>query len=153
VIDLRLLREQPDVVRSSQAKRGEDPSVVDRAVEAERARREAATAFDGLRNEQRTIGKDIAKAKGDEKTALLAHASELAAQVKVAEAAMNAAEADLRSLHLSLANIVEDGVPAGGENDFVVVEHVGTPGTYDFPGTTSSSVSCSARSTPSAARR
>jgi seryl-tRNA synthetase len=133
VIDLKLLREQPDRVRESQRKRGEDPSLVDQLLVADVARRETSTAFDAARNEQRTIGKEIAKAKGDEKTALLAKTSELAAQVKELESKQNEAADVAKTLQLKIGNVVEDGVPEGGENDFVVLEHVGTPATFDFP--------------------
>jgi seryl-tRNA synthetase len=132
VIDLRLLREQPDRVRESQRKRGEDPSLVDQLLVADVARRETSTAFDTARSEQRTIGKEIAKAKGDEKTALLAKTSELAALVKELESKQNDAADIAKALQLKIGNVVEEGVPEGGENDFVVLEHVGTPQTYDF---------------------
>jgi seryl-tRNA synthetase len=133
VIDLKLLREHPDRVRESQRKRGEDPSLVDQLLVADVARRETSTAFDAARNEQRTIGKEIAKAKGDEKTALLAKTSELAAQVKELETKQNASADVAKTLQLKIGNVVEDGVPEGGENDFVVLEHVGTPKAFDFP--------------------
>jgi seryl-tRNA synthetase len=132
VIDLRLLREQPDRVRESQRKRGEDPSLVDELLAADALRRETNAEFDNLRSEQRSMGKLIAQAKGDEKVALLARGSELSALVKAAEVKQNEAEASAKTLHLRIANLVEDGVPEGGENDFVVTSHVGTPGTYDF---------------------
>jgi seryl-tRNA synthetase len=133
VIDLKLLREQPDRVRESQRKRGEDPTLVDQLLAADIVRRETATAFDAARNEQRTIGKEIAKAKGDEKTALLAKTGELAAQVRELESKQNDAAEVAKTLQLKIGNVVEDGVPEGGENDFVVLEHVGTPKTFDFP--------------------
>jgi seryl-tRNA synthetase len=132
VIDLKLLREQPDRIRESQRKRGEDPSLVDQLLVADVARRETSTAFDVARSEQRTIGKEIAKAKGDEKTALLAKTSELAALVKELESKQNDAADTAKALQLKIGNVVEDGVPEGGEHDFVVLEHVGTPQTYDF---------------------
>jgi seryl-tRNA synthetase len=132
VIDLKLLREQPDRVRESQRKRGEDPSLVDHLLVADVARRETSTAFDAARNEQRTIGKEIAKVKGDEKAALLAKTSELAALVKVLETKQNEAADVAKTLQLKIGNVVEDGVPEGGENDFIVLEHVGTPKTFDF---------------------
>jgi seryl-tRNA synthetase len=132
VIDLKLLREQPDRIRESQRKRGEDPSLVDQLLVADVARRETSTAFDTARSEQRTIGKEIAKAKGDEKTALLAKTSELAALVKELESKQNEAADIAKALQLKIGNVVEDGVPEGGENDFVVLEHVGSPQTYDF---------------------
>ena len=132
MIDLRLLREQPDRVRESQRKRGEDLSLVDQLLAADVARRETATAFDSARNEQRSIGKEIAKAKGDEKTALLAKTSTLASMVKELEARQNDAAETAKALQMKIGNIVEEGVPEGGEDDFVVVEYVGTPQTYDF---------------------
>lgn len=132
MIDLRLLREQPDRVRESQRKRGEDPSLVDQLLAADVARRETATAFDSARNEQRTIGKEIAKATADEKPALLAKTSSLAAAVKELEAKQNEAAEAAKALQMRIGNIVEDGVPEGGEDDYVILEHVGTPQTYDF---------------------
>ena len=132
MIDLRVLRENPDLVRASQAKRGEDPSIVDALLEADDARRGAIVAFDELRNAQKNLGRDVAKAQGDEKASLLARGSELAASVKAAEAEQGVHEARVRTLQLQLSNVVHDEAPAGGENDFVVVEHVGSPPTFDF---------------------
>lgn len=106
--------------------------MVDQLLAADVARRETATAFDSARNEQRTIGKEIAKAKGDERTALLAKTSTLATLVKELEAKQNEAAEQAKALQMKIGNIVEDGVPDGGENDYVVLEHVGTPKTYDF---------------------
>lgn len=132
MIDLRLLREQPDAVRASQRARGEDESVVARLLDADRTKREAIVAFDTLRSEQRSIGKDIAKASAEDKAALLARATELSNVVDAAATVQADAEAAVKTLHLSIANVVEAGVPEGGEDDYVVLEHVGTPASYDF---------------------
>ena len=132
MIDLRLLREQPDTVRASQRARGEDESVVARLLDADRTKREAIVAFDTLRSEQRSIGKDIAKASAEDKAALLARATELSNVVDAAATVQADAEAAVKTLHLSIANVVEAGVPEGGEDDYVVLEHVGTPASYDF---------------------
>lgn len=127
MIDPKLLRTDPDVVRRSQAARGEDPSVVDVIVAADEARREAISAHEHLRAEQKGLGKRIARASGDEKTELLARTKSIAAEV--AELKKSADEADSRFTELAktLGNIVIDGVPAGGEDDGVVIETVGTP--------------------------
>jgi seryl-tRNA synthetase len=127
VIDLRLLRAEPDVVRASQRLRGEDESLVDAVLALDERRRASLTRFETLRAEQKSIGRDVAKATGDEKAALLARARTLAEEVKAAQADADAAAAELDEAVLRLGNVVIDGVPAGGEDDYVVLREVGTP--------------------------
>ena len=86
-----------------------------------------------MRSEQKSIGKKVPLAQGDEKDALLKKASALSAEVKLAEVAQSSANATVDALQLRLSNIVQPGAPIGGEDDFVVLETVGTPGTFDFP--------------------
>ncbi|MGN7135362.1 serine--tRNA ligase [Rhodococcoides corynebacterioides] len=133
MIDLRIVREDPDAVRQSQRTRGEDPSLVDALLEADAARRAAVGAADGLRAEQKALGKRIGKATPEERTELLAGASELADRVKAAEAAQNEADARLDAAHRALSNLVQDGAPAGGEQDFVTLETVGEPTAIENP--------------------
>lgn len=127
MIDIKVLRDDADRVRASQRHRGEDPALVDRTLAADEARRSATTAFEQLRAEQNTLSKQVASAAKEEKAALLEQAKSLAASVKSAEAAKNAAEEALREAMLGLSNVVEEGVPAGGEADFVVLEEIGKP--------------------------
>lgn len=127
MIDLRILRENPDLVRASQRTRGEDPGLVDTLLEADGTRRAAIVEADALRSEQKALGKQVGKAHGDEKTALLAKGKELAEQVKAAVARQNAADEAAATAHRAISNIVADGAPAGGEDDYVVLEHVGEP--------------------------
>ncbi|HMM94242.1 serine--tRNA ligase [Phycicoccus sp.] len=127
MIDIRLLREDPDTVRASQRARGEDDGVVDAVLAADERRRSSLTAFERLRAEQKSMGKDVAKAQGDEKQALLARTKELAAEVKSLSAAADEAQAELDALMRTIGNVVEPEVPAGGEDDYVVLEEVGTP--------------------------
>jgi len=127
VIDLRLLRDDPDRVRASQRARGEDPDLVDTLLAADEQRRASLTRFQSLRAEQKAFGRQVAGASGDEKAALVEKAQALAAEVKAAEAEANDAEAALGRLQLEISNVIEDGVPAGGEDDYVVLEHVGRP--------------------------
>lgn len=133
VIDLRLLRDDPDAVRVSQRTRGESESVVDELLRADEERRAAVQAFEALRAEQKALGKQVSQAKGEEKTALLARTKELSAQVKAAEAAANQAEQGLRQAQLAVPNVVEEGAPAGGEDDFVVLREVGQRPVLDSP--------------------
>ena len=132
MIDARILREDPDRVRAAQAKRGLSDEVVDRALSADTARREAIATYEVRRGEQKKLGKLIPQAQGDEKMALLTQTKALAAQVKEAEAAQAVAEEEWQQSLLSIPNLAADEVPAGGEDDFVVLETVGTPATFDF---------------------
>ncbi|MFC4244156.1 serine--tRNA ligase [Gryllotalpicola reticulitermitis] len=132
MIDPVLLRENPDVVRASQVARGESAETVDAAIAADIERRSAISAFEALRAEQNAHGKLVAKAPKDEKAALVAQAQDLAARVKAAQAAVSDAEAVFEASVRRLGNVVIDGVPAGGEDDFVVVKTVGEIPSFDF---------------------
>ncbi|MEV6667947.1 serine--tRNA ligase [Streptomyces nigra] len=122
MIDLRLLREDPDRVRASQRARGEDVALVDSLLSADERRRSSGVRFDELRAQQRQLGKLIPKASGDEKAELLKKASQLAADVKAADAERDAAAAETQELLAKLGNLVHPDVPIGGEEDFVTLE-------------------------------
>ncbi|MBD0423521.1 serine--tRNA ligase [Streptomyces sp. NPDC052309] len=126
MIDLRLLREDPDRVRASQRARGEDVALVDSLLSADERRRSSGVRFDELRAEQKGLGKLIGKATGDEKAELLKRASQLAADVKAADAERDAADAETQELLQRLGNLVHPDVPVGGEEDFVTLETHGT---------------------------
>jgi seryl-tRNA synthetase len=127
VIDLRLVREDADLVRASQRLRGESVELVDELLRADEERRAATQRFEAVRAEQKSLGKQVARATGADRDALLARTRELAADVKAAEVAAAEADQALRRAHLAVPNIVEDGVPPGGEDDFVVLRTVGDP--------------------------
>lgn len=131
MIDLKFLRENPDVVRASQTTRGEDPELVDQLIAADEARRESIATADALRAEQKAFGKKIGQAAPEDRPALLEGSNQLKAKVKEADAAQKAAEAEVGRLQLLISNVV-DGAPAGGEDDFIVLEHVGEPTAFDF---------------------
>lgn len=125
MIDLKLVREDPDAVRRSQLSRGEDPALVDVLLDADIARRAAISAADTLRAEQKNASKSVGSAPSDERPALLARAKELSASVKDAETRQAEAESALHAAHLAISNVVVNGVPSGGEDDFVVLDTVG----------------------------
>jgi seryl-tRNA synthetase len=132
VIDLRTLREKPEVVRASQRARGEDEGVVDALLAADERRRSAVATADALRAEQKQLGKQVGRARGEERDTLLSRGKELAATVRAAEAAQSVAETELAELHVAVPNVVHSDAPAGGEDDYVVLKEVGTPRTFDF---------------------
>ena len=132
MIDPRILREDPDRVRAAQAKRGLSDDVVDRALSADAARRAAIADFETKRAEQKQMGKQVAQAQGEEKQTLLAQVKDLAGAVKTAEASQNAAEQEWDEALKAIPNLAADEAPAGGEEDYTVLEHVGTPREFDF---------------------
>ncbi|MGW9351572.1 serine--tRNA ligase [Nocardiopsis flavescens] len=132
MIDLRALREDPDRLRASQLARGEDPSVADRLLGLDSERRSALTRFETLRSEQKSMGKSVSKASPEERETLLVRAKALAADVKAAEAEADRLAAELERAVAGVPNLVEEGAPEGGVDDFKVIETVGVPRTFDF---------------------
>ena len=126
MIDLRLLRADPEAVRRSQRARGEDPTLVDALLAADAVRRAAISAADNLRAEQKTASRRIAAATPEERPALLERAKQLAADVKAAEAEQATAESAFEAAHRAISNVIIDGVPAGGADDYAVLATVGT---------------------------
>jgi seryl-tRNA synthetase len=126
VIDLRLLRADPDRVRASQRARGADVSLVDALLAADENRRAAVTRGDDARAQQKVLSKQIPSASPQDRPALLAQAKLLSAEVKAAEVTQTEAEQALTAAHRAIPNVIE-GAPPGGEADFVVLEHVRTP--------------------------
>ena len=139
MIDLKLLRDDPDRVRESQRRRGEDPGIVDQLLDADEARRAAEASFSALRSEQNLQSKTIGhiqgrlkKASDEERPgiqaeleAALAGTADLADRVKAAEARRVAADAEAAELLGQLSNLIDTDAPVGGEDDFAVVEEVG----------------------------
>ncbi|MEU6056531.1 serine--tRNA ligase [Streptomyces sp. NPDC047097] len=126
MIDLRLLREDPDRVRASQRARGEDVALVDALLSADERRRSSGVRFDELRSEQKALGKRIPKASPEERAELLQRAEQLKTDVKAADAQQHEADEEAKQLLLRLGNLVHPDVPEGGEEDFVVLETHGT---------------------------
>ncbi len=150
MIDLKIVREDPERVRASQRARGEDPAIVDQLLSADERRRGAEVAFGALRNEQRELGKLIGPLQGQLKRAtddhragvqaeidaLMSGASDLSNRVKLAESDRDTADLETAALVAKLSNLIDPGAPMGGEDDFVVLEHVGTPRDFAAEGIT-----------------
>jgi seryl-tRNA synthetase len=136
VIDVKVLRSDPDRVRASQRARGESESLVDDLLAADEARRAAISRYEELRAEQKDLGKQVAKAQGDERAALLARTRELADDVKKADAAQGEASAEFDALLKQVGNLVFPDVPPGGEDDYVVLETHGERRDFEAEGFT-----------------
>jgi seryl-tRNA synthetase len=134
VIDPKALRDDPERIRAAQAKRGLPTGVVDEALAADQRRRATIVEFERLRGEQKTLGRQIAQATGEGKQALLDRTKGLSAEVKKAEAAQSEADDAYRTVLMSIPNPAAEEAPAGGEDDFVVLEHVGEPRQFSAEG-------------------
>ena len=134
MIDIKFLREHPDVVRASQKGRGESVELVDQILAIDEKKRAAVTEFETLRQEQNTLSKSVGAAKGDEKTALLENAKALADKVKAADTKRAQVEEQTKELLLQLSNLLDTQAPIGGEEDFLLIELVGTPRDFDKDG-------------------
>lgn len=134
MIDLRILRQDPEKAREAQRRRSAAPELIDQILSADEARRSAIAAFEQLRAQQKTLGKEVAQAKGDEKAALLERTKTLAAEVKQADVAQAEAESTFHDAMVRLPNLASPEAPAGGEDDFVVLEHVGEPRDFEAEG-------------------
>lgn len=141
MIDPAILRTDPERIRESQRRRGESVELVDQLLQADAAKRAAQQRFDELRSQQKTLGRQIGPLQGTLKKldgaardaqqaqvdALLAQATTLADEVKAADAQADAAALLADELWLQISNLVSLESPVGGEEDFTVLEHVGTP--------------------------
>ena len=134
MIDIKFLRENPEVVRASQKGRGEDVAIVDKVLASDDAKRLAITEFEQLRAQQNVLSKSVGAVSGDEKAALLANSKELADKVKAADTKRAELEATAHSLAMVISNILDPDAPIGGEEDFVIIEHVGTPRDFSAAG-------------------
>ena len=132
MIDIKLLRDNPDLVKASQRARGEDEKLVDAAINADNERRIAISEFESARAQQNLLSKSVGAAKGEEKAKLLESSKELAATVKASDSKRAELEERAQKLFMGLANLVDPGAPVGGEEDFVVLEEIGTPRKFDF---------------------
>lgn len=134
MIDIKFIRENPDIVRASQKGRGEDPTIVDHVLAADMARRDAIVEFEALRAQQNIFSKSVGAAEGEDRSALLAEGRTLSTKVKEADARRSTAEKKMQENALLLSNLLDPDAPIGGEEDFVVLEHFGTPRDFTSDG-------------------
>ena len=132
MIDINLLRENPEAIKASQRARGRNDQLVDKAAEADAKRRKAQAELESLRAEQNAHSKLVSTAPTEEKSALVTAAQGLAGKVKAANESANLAAEELDKIIWQIENIVLEGVPAGGDKDFVVVKEVGQKPAFDF---------------------
>ena len=128
MIDIRLLRTDPDAVKAAIARRGEDTSGLDRVVELDARQRQLAEERDDVRNEVNTISKEVGglhrDGKADEAVELQAQSRELGAREEALSTEVDGLADEIREILLRVPNIPSDDTPEGlTEADNVVVRH------------------------------
>ncbi len=135
MLDIRLIRSDPDLARSALERRGKKAAEsLDRLLELDRSRRELLVRLEerrGLRNE---VSEEIARLKRDKKDAAdKIEAMRLVGQeIGDLEARLREAEASLEEELLQLPNLPDPTAPDGGEEDSVVMHHWGEPRRFSF---------------------
>lgn len=132
MIDPNLLRENPDAIKASQRARGNDESLVDEALAADATWRKALQEFESLRAEQNAAAKLVGAASKEDRPTLIAAGQAMAEKVRAASEISDAAQKSLEAVIWKIENVVIEGVPTGGEENFTVIKEVGTKPTFDF---------------------
>lgn len=133
MIDIRFVRDNPDAVKASQRARGADESLVDQLLTADESRRSTLQLAEDNRAEQKALSRTVGKATPEERPAILEQAQALSAKVKELEQVASEANDEYERVALSIPNVIVDGVPSGGEDDYTVLKHVGEVPEFSFP--------------------
>jgi len=134
MLDVKMVRANPDEVRRALARRGASTSSLDEFLALEEERRRLLTDVESRRAARKRASDEIAvvkKAGGDAEQAIAAMRT-LGDTIKEREAALAEVEERLKTMLLEIPNIPLPGVPDGGEDDSVVLRHVGAPPEFDF---------------------
>lgn len=118
MLDIRLLRDTPDVVKADLQKRERDPAAVDEVLAHDRAWREGLQDLNELRAQRNAAAKAISEAKksGGDTQAAVAAMQQVAADIKAMEKQVAQAEADRDALLRRLPNLMHESVPVGEDD-------------------------------------
>lgn len=125
MIDMQLLRDDPDLFRVSQGRRKESVELVDEVLALDKLRRESLTRWEEARAEQKEQSAVFGKVSREEKDRLTSRLKALAEKVDLLKADADRAEERCRESAWTLSNLVSKSAPDGGEDDYKVVEKFG----------------------------
>jgi seryl-tRNA synthetase len=128
MLDIKLIREQPDLVRTKLRQTGAAPEDVDRVLEADARRRRLQHELDQMRAGRTRESKELGKASPEERDQKRAAMRALGEQITAGERELAELEAECERMLLWLPNIPRDWVPVGrDESENQVVRTEGTP--------------------------
>jgi len=133
MLDVKMVRANPDTVREALARRGSTSSL-DEFLVVEEERRRLVTEVETMRAERKVASEAIGARKkaGEDAAAEMAATRELGERIKAQEGDLDAVEARLKTILLDIPNLPLADVPEGGEENSVVLRHVGEPPAFDF---------------------
>ena len=137
MLDPKLIRENPDLIRAKLAQRG-GAYDLDNLLKLDAERRRLVIEVERLRREKKSISERVRDLKGDERAGgeaqeKMAKSREISSALKEGEDRLQALEQELEHLLLLVPNLPHDSVPAGQTpEDNVEVRRWGTPRTFDF---------------------
>ncbi len=133
MLDLKLVRENPELVKAGIRKKHRDPALVDRVLEIDRRRRELVQEVERLRAEQNRASGEIAKLRGTDREPRIAAMRDVSSRLKTLEPELREAEAALTRMTLELPNLPHESVPPGKDaTENVPVRHWGEKPRFDF---------------------
>jgi len=135
MIDIKIIRETPDVVKQALNNRGADfSSEIDRILSLDTRRREIISEVEVNKAEQNKVSKQIPQIKkdGGDTAPVLAHLNDLKAKIKESDASLKEVEDELNELMLGIPNTPDSDLAPGGKENNEPLRFFGEPHTFDF---------------------
>lgn len=134
MLDINLVREQPDIVRDALQKRQMDPGVVDQVAGLDQQRRSLLAQVEAMKAERNTVSKEIGKMKDPaERQAKIERMRQVGDQISELDNQVRQVEEDLQALVATIPNIPDESTPIGkDESENVVLRTVGEPRDLGF---------------------
>ncbi len=134
MLDINLIREQPDVVRTALSHRQMETGVVDSILELDEKRRALLTKVEALKAERNAVSKEIGRMKdAGERQPKIEAMRQVADQITALDKELDDIDAELKAQAVTLPNIPDPRTPVGvDENENVVIRTPGQPKTFDF---------------------
>ncbi len=136
MVDIKLVRSNPDFVKEAVKKREMNlDAVIDEILEIDAKRRALSGENDGLKAKQNAVSKQIPQIKkeGGDVSAIMAEMKELSSKIKEGDAAIGELEDKQKELILSIPNLPDADLKAGGKENNECVHQFGEKPTFDFP--------------------
>ena len=134
MLDIRMIRDNPDLCREGLIKVQADPALIDQVLDLDSRRREALHGLESRRAERTRRSKEIGKLPPEERKAAGASVSSLAQEISDLEAVVEKSNQAFRDLMLEIPNLPHPEVPEGAhDSENVVLRTEGAPAEFSFP--------------------
>ena len=135
MLDIKLIRSNPDFVKAGIRKRNKDlDEVIDQILVVDVKRREAAAQVEALKAEQNQASREIPRLKkaGEDTTVLMERMKAIVGEIKEGDGRLAELDAELKDLLLSLPNLPDEDVVAGGKENNVPIRYYKDKPEFDF---------------------